>query len=205
MQDKMDILKEVGNISSAHGSIALSEILGKRIRLSVPATDIISMPSLNQKISTEKLGIAVTSKIITGLRGKIIFLLDEKNAFKLNDIAYRVTGDEKNAGVLTEIGMSVIKEVGSIVNGAYASAMGMLFKEIILLAPPSLISGTIEEILHMVLLVPGENADEELILIEAVFHAEDKVVSGSFFLVLSGETAVEIQRKCKIILEGLGK
>ncbi len=33
MQDELDILREVGSIAAVHGSIALSEILGKRINL----------------------------------------------------------------------------------------------------------------------------------------------------------------------------
>ena len=203
MQDEMDILKEVGNIASAHGSIALSEILGSKIELSVPKTDIIALPCVRDRINTDKIGIAISSKIITRLKGKIIFLLDEKNAFKLNDIAYKIKGEDKNAGVLTELGMSLIKEIGSIVNGAYVSALGMLFKELILLAPPSLISGTIEEILNMILSMPDDSSGEELILIEVMFDEFERRVSGSFFLVLASYTVIEIQNKCKKILESL--
>jgi len=42
MQDELNILRKVGSITTAHGSIALFEILGRRINLSVPSKDIIS-------------------------------------------------------------------------------------------------------------------------------------------------------------------
>jgi len=203
MQDEMDILKEIGNIASAHGSIALSEILGSRIELSVPETSILAINSLNEKINVDKIGIAVSSKLITGLRGKVIFLLDERNAFKLNDISYKVKKEDKNAGVLTEMGMSLIKEVGSMVTGAYVSALSMLFKEMILLAPPSLISGTIEEVLNMTLATSDTKDNKNLVLIDVEFKEPADNLEGNFFLVLTCETALDIQKKCKQMLEDI--
>lgn len=204
MHDEMDILKEVGNIASAHGGIALSEILGRTIKLSVPKATIISIGNLHQVINVDKIAIAVSSKIITGLTGKVIFLLDEKNAFKLNDISYKIREEDKNAGVLTEMGMSLIKEVGSIVTGAYVSALGIMFKELILLSPPSLISGTIEEVLNMTLSTT-EEGDQELMLIDVDFSEPENRLEGCFFLVMTPDTADEVKKRCKKMLENLGQ
>ena len=118
MRDEMGILREVGSIAAAHGSIALSRILGRKINLSFPSTDIISCRGVPSKLNVDKLGIAVISDLITGLNGKVLFLLDEKNAFKMVDISYNIRKEDKKTGTLTEIGLSLIKEVGSIVTGA---------------------------------------------------------------------------------------
>ncbi len=204
MHDEMDILKEVGNIASAHGGIALSEILGKTIKLSVPKSTIISIGNLHQVINVDKIAIAVSSKVISGLTGKVIFLLDEKNAFKLNDISYRIREEDKNAGVLTEMGMSLIKEVGSIVTGAYVSALGIMFKELILLSPPSLISGTIEEVLNMTLSTT-EEGDQELMLVDVKFAEPENNLEGCFFLVMTPETADDVKKRCKQMLGNLNQ
>ena len=204
MKDDMDMLREVGNIAAAHGSIALSEILKKKVQLSVPRTDIISSTTVAARLSLGKVCIAVFSKIVTGLKGQVIFLLDERNAFRLNDISYKVSPEERRSGVMTEIGMSLIKEIGSMVTSAYVTALGMMFKRVILLAPPTLISGTIEEILNITVFSSRESKDQEVILIEAAFNEPDEHLQGSFYMVLSRDAAVDIKAACEEILRELG-
>ncbi len=203
MQDELNILREVGSIATAHGSIALSEILGTRINLSVPSTDIVSCLGVSTKINTQQIGIAVTAKFLTGLKGKVAFLLDEKNAFKLIDLSYGIKEEDKKVSALTEIGLSLIKEIGSIVIGAYTSALSMMLKRLILPPPPTLISGSIEEILTMLL---SEYKDKDYaMLIEAIFEEVEQNIKGGFYLVLTPEAASEITEVCKRILEEAGK
>jgi len=203
MQDEMDILKEIGGIASGHGSIALSEILKRKINLSVPKTEVLSGATIKGKIALEQMGIAVFSKIVTGMNGKVIFLLDEKNAFKLNDISYKLKADDKRAGVLTELGMSLIKEIGSMVTSAYVSALGIMFKRVILLAPPTLISGTINEILNITIFKSEANPKNSVLLVEAVFDEPKGNIKGSFYLVLTPEAAEDIIKICKDMLKNL--
>ena len=202
LSDEMDILKEVGNIAAAHGGIALSEILRKKILLSVPRTQILDAASAKEKLEFERIGIAVYSKIITGLNGRIIFLLDEKNAFRLNDISYQFRPEDNRAGVMTEMGMSLIKEIGSMVTSAYVTAIGMMFKRVILLGAPMLISGTINEILNITVFTSGDH-DEKILLVDAEFEEPEEKIKGNFCLVLTAEAAIEVQTVCKRILEKL--
>jgi len=202
MKDEMDILKEVGNISAAHGSIALSEILRKTIRLGVPKTQLISSAGVSKVIAFEKTGIAVYSKIVTGLNGRVIFLLDEKNAFKLNEMSYQVQTESKKSGVMTEMGMSLIKEIGSMVTSAYVNAIGMMFKRVILLGAPMLIAGTMNEILNITVFNTRKE-ESEVLLIEAEFSESEGTVSGSFYLVLTTEAAEEVKIVCKEMLAKL--
>ena len=203
MQDAMDILKEVGNIAAAHGSIALSEILKKKINLDVPRTELVSKENVQGKIAFEKVGIAVYSKIVTGLNGRVIFLLDEKNAFRLNELSYQMQTDSKGSGVLTEMGMSVIKEIGSMVTSAYVTAIGMMFKRVILLGTPMLISGTMHEILNITVFTGGPESDDKILLVEAQFEEPESAIRGSFYLVLTPQAAADIERVCRKMLEEL--
>lgn len=199
MQNELDILKEVGSIATAHGSIALSEILGRRINLSVPTVDIVSCAGVPTKIDTERIGIAVVSILLTGLKGKVVYLLNEKNAFKLVDLSYKLGEKDKKAGILTEMGMSLIKEIGSIVIGAYVGALSMMFKRLILPSFSILISGAIEEILSMI--ISAYRDEDYAFLIESVFEEPEEEVKGSFFLVLTPDAASEIVQICKKMLE----
>ena len=198
MNDELDILREVGNIAAAHGSIALSQLLGKKINLSLPVVDVVSRAAASEKANEGKLGMAVIVRLVTGLKGEAVFMLEEKNAFKLVGLSCSINEEEKNSSVLTELGISTIKEIGNIVTGAYLGAIGMMLKKVILTFPPTLISGTINEVLSLIL--SASSADDSALLIEAVFEDEEDKIGGGFYLVLSHESADDIRQSCKQML-----
>lgn len=201
MQDELDILREVGSIISAHGSIALSKILGKKITISIPNTDFISSKTVLNKVSAGQIGIAVISTFVTGLKGGVVFLLDEKNAFKIVDMSYKTPQEEKQASTLTEMGLSLIKEIGNNVIGAGTNALSMILRIPILTVPPTLVSGSIEEILRIALFPTGEEGHS--FLIEVAFEEPEAKIKGGFYLVLTSEAASEIKKICKELLNKL--
>jgi chemotaxis protein CheC len=86
MHDEMDILREVGSISAGQGSIALSEMLGKKISLTLPSLEILPGGMVLNKMLLDQIVISVSCDILTGIKGNILFLMDEKSAYKLIDI-----------------------------------------------------------------------------------------------------------------------
>jgi chemotaxis protein CheC len=203
MQDELDILREVGSIAAAHGSIALSEMLGRKIELSIPSLDIVFCTGIPTSINVERMGIAIISRLPVGLKGEAAFLLDEKNAFKFIDMSYKIREEDKKSGVLTEIGISSIKEIGSIVINTYLSALSIMFKRVILPLPPTLVSGTVDEILNILFSTTG--AEDYVLLIEAVFEEPQEGIKGGFYLVLTPKTASDIRKTCKKMLKELEK
>lgn len=203
MYDELDILREVGSIAAAHGSLALSEILGRKIELSMPSLDTVFCTGVPPKIDVEKMGIAIISKLTVGLKGEAAFLLDEKNAFKLISLSCNIREEDKKSGVLTEVGISSIKEIGSIVIGAYLSALSIMFKRVILSSPPTLISGMIDDIMNILFATSG--TQDYVLLIEAVFEEPREGIKGGFYLVLTPKTASDIRKTCKKMLKELEK
>lgn len=88
MKDEMDILREVGSIAAAHGSTALSEILSTKITLNLPSVDIIPAEMIIDKFIADKIIISIYSQILSGIKGNVLFLLDEASTFKLVNICY---------------------------------------------------------------------------------------------------------------------
>ena len=203
MHDEMDILREVGTIAAAHGGIALSEILDRRINLIIPSVDMVSCSGIANKLGKGKLGIAVIFKLLTGLKGEAVFILDEKNAFKLISLSQKTKNEERRPDVLTEVGLSTLKEIGNIVTGAYLSAIGIMLKKVILTYPPTLISGTVDEVFNLVL--SSSKAGDYALLIEAIFEAADEKMEGGFYLIISRESATEIKKICKQMLKDINK
>lgn len=203
MYDELDILREVGSIAASHGSIALSEMLGRKINLSMPTIDIVLCNSMQERIDLQKTGVAIISRLSTSIKGEAVFLLAEKDAFKLISLSCNIREDDKKSGIFTEIGISSIKEIGSIVTNAYLNAISMMLKKIILSLPPTLISGTMDEILNIIFSISGSR--DYVVLIEAAFKDIQKEIEGSFYLMLTPKTAAEIRSVCKRMLRELEK
>lgn len=203
MKDEMDILREVGSISAAHSSIALSEILGRKINLNLPSLDIIPGGAILDKITVDQIVISVSSHMFSGLKGNVLFVLDEKSAFKLIDMCYRINQEEKRSGVLTEMGLSLIKEVGNVVIASYIGALSMILRIFIIPSIPTLVSGPIQQIISMA--ISSYSNEEYVLFVEAVFEEPHQKITGSFYLILNPEAMKYIQDSCKKILASLEK
>ena len=201
MNDEMDILKEVGTISAGHASIALSEILGKKINLNMPELDIISGEEILTKIDTDQLVLSINCHILSGLKGDILFMLSEESSFKLIDICYKEDDLKIKTGVLTEMGMSVIKEIGNIVISSYVGALSILLKNVIIPSTPTLLSGTLKEILSFS--ITPYTSKEHVLFAKVIFEETKSKISGSFYLILNSEAIQKIQVACKETLKSL--
>lgn len=195
MKDEMDILREVGCIAAAHGSIALSELLGKEIKLNMPSLDFIPGEIILERVSQTQIVIGVYGHILSGLKGNVLFILNEKSAFKLVDLCYKIKSEDKKSGVLTEMGLSVIKEVGNVVIASYIGALSIILKNLIIPSIPTLTSGPIQQI--MIMAISKYYTDEYVLLVEAVFEEPNEKITGSFYLILSPEATQYIQETCK--------
>jgi chemotaxis protein CheC len=201
MKDEMDILREVSSIAAGHGSIALSEMLGRRLDLELPSLELVPALSVIEKIPLNEIVISVACNILSGIKGEIIFVLDEKSAFKLIDLCYRAHPEEKKGGLFTEMGLSLIKEVGNIIISSYVGALSMILKTVVIPSIPTLVSGSLQQVLSMV--VSPYSRDNYILLVEAVFIEPQEKISGRFYLVLNAETIKTVQDSCKKILDGL--
>ena len=201
MKDEMDILREVSSIAAGHGSVALSEILGRKITMEMPDLDIISTKEIMSRITTEQIVISVSSNILSGLKGEILFILDEKSAFKLIDMCYRAQmGDKKNS-LFTEMGFSVIKEIGNVIISSYAGALSMILRTVIIPSIPTLVSGSIQQAISLV--ASPYSAEKHILLAEAVFSEPEEKIMGTFYLILDDEAMRAVQEGCKKLLESL--
>jgi len=202
MKDEFDILKEIGSISAAHGSTALSEILGRRINLCIPSVDIIPCGEMPKTINVEGTIISLQTQILTGLRGKVFFMLEEKSAYKLIDLCYKPTEKIKQGSIFTEMAMSLIKEVGNVVISAYINSFGYFLKKLIIPSLPVLVNAPFLEVMKLAV---GTERDDYVLAIESIFEEPQEKIKGNFWLLLSHQAAEDIKNACKKYLMDLEK
>ena len=78
-----------------------------------------------------------------------------------------------------------------------------MLKKVILTYPPTLISGTLDEVFNLAL--ASSKSDDYALLIEAIFEEEDEKIEGGFYLIISQESASDIKKACKQMLEDINK
>ncbi len=198
MQDKMDIFREVASIASAHASSALSEMLKKKIELELPEVTFISSQDVFKDIPEAKQVVSVETRLLSGIQGKVSLVLEEKGAYELIDRLYKEK-EESSSGSFAEMWLSLIKEIGNIVVGSYAGALGIFLNILILPSIPTLVSGTFYDVIKSII-TPQEKF---ILLVEALFKEEEGQIKGKIYFVLTEEAKRIIEESCEKILKSL--
>jgi len=199
MKDEMGILREVATTASAHGSNALSELVKAKVSLKLPEMAEVSMDQLTPKGDPSQFVMSVQSRILNGLDGQILLVLEEKSAFKLVSLSYSAkTGT--SSGFHTEMGLSVLKEIGNVVMGSYVGALSQFINEVIVPSIPTLISGPLGEIVTAAV---SNIEDKSIFMIDTVFESVEQEIQGSIYMALTRNGRIKIQNACKKILDSL--
>ncbi|MFX1534355.1 MAG: chemotaxis protein CheC [Promethearchaeota archaeon] len=141
-QDHIDALQEIGNIGSGHAANALSELLNRRIDMSLPRFKLLTTTDLSQvKWRDQASGnaLAVAALEIKGdMVLNILVIFDETTLWSLIRL---IRSDTKAVSVdkLTSLDQSILQEVGNILALHYLTAINnFLHKKAIPAEPTSL-------------------------------------------------------------------
>ncbi|HEY5040246.1 MAG TPA: chemotaxis protein CheC [bacterium] len=177
---QLDALKEVGNIGAGHGATALSQLLGKKVFITVPKANVISLADIPKLVGDPNTLVAgLTFSILGDATGKIILLFPRDSAIHLADMLLKQPVGTSQS--LTEMGHSAIKEAGNILTGAYLSALNEFLGMLLLISVPSLVFDMAGAVLKTV----TRNMDEitKVICIETKFIDTQEAIGGYFILV----------------------
>lgn len=188
----VDMLKEVGNICTGNATIALSQMLDRKINLEIPSYKLISLETLTKQLDMpNQVIVGVHMQVLGQIKGDVLLIFPEKSAFSLVDLLSGKGGTEQKMGGLAELGVSALKEIGNIVISAYLGALGTMTKMVILHSTPNLACGTAETIFALAF---SKLAKEEgkIVLIDTYFAEESQKVSGNFFLTFDSDSITTI-------------
>lgn len=178
--NQLDALKEVGNIGAGHGATALSQLLGKKIFITVPKANILALSEIPRLVGDPNTLVAgLTLSILGDATGKILLLFPRDSALHLADMLLKQpVGTSK---ILTEMGHSAIKEAGNILTGAYLSALNEFLGMLLLISVPTLIFDMAGALLATI--AQGMEDATKVICIETKFIDDTEVIGGYFILV----------------------
>ena len=197
MQDKMDVFREIASIASAHASNALSEILKRKVKIELPRVTFLSSQEIFKDTPEVKQVVGVEIKLLAGLQGKVLLVLEEKTTYKLIDRLYK-NKENLSTGSFAEVGLSLVKEVGNIVIGSYVGALGIFLNILILPSLPTLVSGIYCDVMKFMV-----TSQEFILLIEALLKEEGSEIKGEIYFALTKEGKEKIEKSCEEVLKSL--
>jgi chemotaxis protein CheC len=178
---QLDAMREVGNIGAGHAATVLSQLLNKKVMMSVPQVSILPLAEACDIVGgAEKPMVGVYLRVFGGAPSKILYLFPEDNALFVANLL--INDPEKCRNVLGEMEISALKEIGNILTGAYVYAFSNFTGIDMFSSVPALVFDMVGAILNTVLADFGEMGDYAVI-IETKLTACDESVDGHFFLV----------------------
>ena len=176
---QLDALKELGNIGAGNSATALSQIISKKIDMSVPRVKVYSIYEIPELFGgSENIVVGVLLRMFGDMQGSLMFLLDEESARKL--LSDMMLGQE--VGNLTdELPMSAMMEVGNIISSSYLNALSFFSNLTIIPSTPAFAYDIAGAILGTILYEVSELSDQVL-LIETDFLGNGEAIRGHFFV-----------------------
>jgi len=176
---QLDALKEVGNIGAGNAATALSQMIQKRIDMTVPRVDILPLEKVVSRIGCDEENvIAVVLRILGDLPGNMVFLLTMESAYRLVQM---LTG-ENVTGEFNEYQISALQEIGNILTGAYINAVVKMTGMVMISSVPAVSNDMLYSLMTTVFVESGQY-DEYMMSIEAKFSEGDRDIKGYFFYI----------------------
>lgn len=130
--EEKDALGEIGNIAMGSAATAMSQLIGRRVRITTPSVSIIEKDRLPQDYPVPHLAVEV--RYSQGLEGMNLLVLRERDA---GIIAQLMLGQEPEAEVeLDEIRLSAVGEAMNQMMGSAATAISTMFDKVVSILPP---------------------------------------------------------------------
>ena len=178
---QLDALREIGNIGAGNSATALSQVVNKKVDMSVPRVALVPIEDVPDLVGgPDAVIVAVFLRVYGKAPGNILFLMPKQNAFYLVDSALGKPLCTTQS--LDDMDISALKEVGNILTGSYLNAFFHFTNIAMLPSIPSLAIDMAGAILNVVLVQLGQMGDHAMV-IETKFLAEDDSINGHFFLV----------------------
>ncbi|EJO5346093.1 chemotaxis protein CheC [Clostridium botulinum] len=174
---QLDALKEVSNIGTGNAATALSQLLGKKIDMNVPDINIVPFEEVMTEIGEEKVAVGVLVRVLGDTPGNILFVFEKSTAL---DLVHRLTGMHEEE--LSEMGNSVMCEIGNIISASYMNAISKFTNLTITPSVPAVSYDMLGAILSTTFIEAGQY-NEHVLDIETVFKEDGSEISGHFYYI----------------------
>lgn len=175
---QLDAIREVSNIGAGNAATALSQLVNKKIDMTVPFVNIINFEDIFTNITEEKEVLGILIRVLGDCPGNILFIFEKESA---KEIVEALLGSEDL--LLSEMGKSALCEVGNIISGAYMNAISKFTNLSIMASVPAMAHDMLSAILSSTLIEAAQYS-ENILEIETKFLTGKNNEAGGYFYFL---------------------
>lgn len=167
---QIDTLREVGNIGTGNAATALSQLLNKKVDMTVPSINILPFNKVFESVGEDQIVVGVILRILGDIPGNILFVFDKKTAL---DMVSSLIGQKSDE--LTEMGNSAICEIGNIIGTSYMNAIARFTGLVVTPSVPAVTYDMLGAILSTTFIESGQ-FDENVLDIETLFVEDNSEI-----------------------------
>lgn len=176
---QIDALREVGNIGAGNAAIALSQMVDKKVDLSVPKASLMPLVGVPNLVGGPEVAVAgVYLRIEGDCAGSILLLLEKESAMSLAGLMVKA---EMSAPEELTMKRSALQETGSILSGAYLNALSQLTGIFFKPSVPGFALDMAGAIIDYVLVDLGAS-EEHVLVVETDFMVSGQKILGHLIL-----------------------
>ena len=194
-----ELLRLLSRKTADNAGEALSQFLAQKVLLHPSFSDLVPVQDFHRNLFTrvEHAGIILFGRLNEEIEGEIILVMDEPSGGKLIDLA-AAAGIQTSLGESTAMGLSVLKEMGNVVMGAYITALSDAVRHRI--TPPLLtfINGALEPVFRELIYAPYTVLKQMTrYCLQMDFEIPQERIAGVFALSLTAQSGERIQHFCQ--------
>lgn len=174
---QLDALKEVANIGAGNSATALSILLQTKIDMAIPNLNLIEFNTVLDNYK-ENVVVAILVKILGDIQGSTLYIFEEEIALNMiSKLTYQ------NEQFISEMGESVLKEIGNIVASSFMNSIADFTKLKITASVPAIANDMLSAILSSTFIESGQFEDY-ILDIETLFKGDgENSIEGHFYFV----------------------
>ena len=185
--EKMDVLREIGNIGAGNATTALSVLLHNKLRMEMPIVKVMGFDDVADLVGG---GETIVSAVLTHFKGEvsgmIMFILELEEAKNLTGSMLHKTYNEGFVE-FDHMDKSAFKEVGNILMSSYLASISTLTNLEVHMEPPAICIDMAGSVLDLPLIELGQIGDNALI-IDSKFLDKDEPIDGFLLFVADEES-----------------
>lgn len=196
---EIDQLREVMNIGVSHASTALSQMIKKRVVITVPKVIIDKVENVVSIIGPEKEVVtAIILEILGDAPGMMTFIFphDESGREIVKLINFITKQEDDGKKVLSEYNISVLKEVGNILCGASLTAFSKFLDINMVQSVSEAVTDMLGSIVNSVMAEIGQSSDHALIF-KVAFKVEGEDINPELFFFIDPRATYKILESTK--------
>lgn len=183
--EHLDILKEIGNIGAAHAATSLSQMLQKKIDMTVPEVRLVPFDQLSDALGGEEVVVAAVMLRLEGdVQGSMFFMLPLEEADELIGALIQKEQADLSKKPMDTMEASALSEVGNILAGSYLTSLSDFTKLNLQPSPPAVACDMNMAVLSYGLVQLAQFGDMAIVIDTRIHHADSSAgtVNGYFFL-----------------------